>query len=504
MRLLLLIAVSTAFVASSISSTAAYGEESTNRQIERVETSLPAVLKDNQTLDLSLKIWMEALGIPGVSVAVIDDYRIAWASGFGVMEAGEVDRPISEETIFQAASIAKPVAALAVLHHVEQGTFQLDTDINSYLKSWQLPASSHLDADVTLRQLLAHTGGVTPGGFAGYERGTEIPNTVQILAGQSPATNSAAQVVSSPGSAVQYSGLGYTLVELALTDSLGKPFDDIVREAVFQPVGMQDSTFEQVLPDDLAGRAASGHRSTGSPIASGWYLSPELAAAGLWTTPTDLALLAIEIAKSKSGRSNQILSRSMTQRMLTPHKEQMGIGLVVRPENEHGYFAHSGGNQGYRAHFEMLADTGDGVVVMTNSDAGHLIAALLIRSVAQAYNWPSQPRPVSAALTEAIFNQLDLAGTKRAKIEVGDDILAKYVGQYELAPGLEFDVTLEQGQLLVQLGDQPPFPIYPESKSKFFLEVVDAQITFTEDSSGNVVSLILHQGGRDQEALKIK
>ncbi len=476
------------------------------RQISRVETSLPSVVKDGRTITLPLHEWMHALGVPGVSVAVIDDYKIVWAKGYGIIEAGATSAPVSAETPFQAASISKPVTALAVLHHVEQGTFDLDTDINQYLRSWKLPEFGSAGAEkVTLRHLLAHTAGITPGGFAGYKRDALVPTVAEILEGKSPASNGPARVVSMPGSTVSYSGLGYTIVELALTDRLGKPFEKIIQELIFDPVGMHDSTFEQVLPEALEARAARGHRLTGEVMLRGWYVNPELAAAGLWTTPSDLARLVSEVARSKSGSSNRILSREMTRRMLTQHREEMGLGFVIRPGSENGFFAHSGGNQGYRCHFEMIADTGQGIVVMTNSDAGGLITGLLVKSVAGAYAWPSdEQRPVSATLTDAIFAQLDRLKAPRRKIEVDDRILARYAGRYELVPGLVLEVTQVAGHLEVRLGDQPRFPVYPESESKFFYEVVDAQITFVRNAAGQTVSLVLHQGGRDQEAKRME
>ncbi len=508
MRLFFVLSTSIVLLACSAGpeSAANRDDSEVQRQIRRVETGLPSVVKDGRTIRFSLQEWMQALGVPGVSVAVIDDYKIVWAKGYGVIEAGARDAPVTAKTLFQAASISKPVAALAVLHHVEQGTLTLDADINEYLQSWKLPEVGSPGAEkVTLRHLLAHTAGITPGGFAGYERDASMPTITQILEGESPASNRAARVVSIPGSTVSYSGLGYTIVELALMDRLGKPFDKIIRGSVFDPVGMHDSTFEQVLPDTLAARAARGHRLTGEAITRGWYVHPELAAAGLWTTSSDLARLAIEVAKSKSGSSSRILSSEMTRQMLTQHRDEMGLGFVIRPGGEHGYFAHSGGNQGYRSHLEMFADTGQGIVVMTNSDAGQLLTALLVRSVAQAYDWPSyQQRPVSATLTDAIFAQLDRSKSARRKIDVDDRILARYAGRYELAPGLVFEVTQVAGHLEVRLGDQPRFHVYPESESKFFYEVVDAQITFVQNAAGETVSLVLHQGGRDQEAKRIE
>ena len=508
MRSLLTLTTSIACLVCSIAfaSQVAPVDDAIQQQIRRVETGLPPVEKDGRTIDLALEEWMEALRIPGLSMAVIDNYQIVWAKGYGTIEAGVTDAPVNPETVFQAASISKPITALAVLHHVQRGTFDLDTDINEYLRSWKLPGVDSPGAEkVTLRHLLAHTAGITPGGFAGYERGVSVPSITQILNGEAPATNAAARATSSPDSTVSYSGLGYTIIELALTDRLARPFEGIVKEAVFDPVGMHHSTFDQPLPDALAARAARGHRSTGRVIERGWYVYPELAAAGLWTTPSDLALLAIEVAMSRSGKSSRLLSTAMTRQMLAQHKDEMGLGFVIRPGDEHGYFAHSGGNQGYRCHLVMFSDSGKGVVVMTNSDAGQPLAALLVRSVARSYDWPSyQARPVSAGLTDDIFAQLDQSKSARNKIEVDERILARHVGRYELAPGLVFEVTFTSGHLEVQLGDQPRFPVYAESESKFFFEIVDAQITFIKNPAGETVSLVLHQGGRDQEAKRIE
>ncbi|HET9482397.1 MAG TPA: serine hydrolase [Xanthomonadales bacterium] len=447
---------------------------------------------------------MEALRVPGVSVAVIDGYQIAWAKGYGVMVAGARDAPVTNRTLFQAGSVSKPVAAIVVLSQVEKRSFDLDTDVNRYLRSWKLPKGDAANAGkVTLRDLLAHTAGITPGGFAGYERDAAVPTILQILEGQPPASNRAARRAAAPGSVVDYSGLGYTILQLALTDRLGKPFEDIVTASVFEPARMRNSTFEVVLPGELVARAAHGHRLGGEVIPGGWYVHPESAAAGLWTTPSDLALLWIELAKSKAGRSDRVLSRDTTRRMLSQHRDHMGLGFVVRPGEAHGRFAHFGGNQGYRSHVEMFADTGQGVVVMTNSDAGHLLTALLARRVAQVYGWPAEElRPLSDATTDAILAQVD-AETARQRVEVDERLLERYAGRYELAPGLEFEVTKARGHLEVRLGDQPRFPAYPESESKFFFDVVDAQISFVLDEDGRAVALVLHQGGRDQEAKRI-
>ncbi|MDQ3617113.1 MAG: beta-lactamase family protein, partial [Pseudomonadota bacterium] len=399
----------------------------------RVESGLPAVTQGDRTLHLSLLQWMDALAVPGVSVAVIDDHGVAWVKAYGVTTTGPGSSPVTPGTLFQAASIAKPVVALAVMHQVERGRFDLDADINDYLKSWKLPASELQDGEnVTLRRLLAHTGGITPGGFPGYARTAPVPGIVQMLSGTAPASNRPARVVSKPGTEVAYSGLGYLMLQLALEDLLNKPFESILQETVLRPLGLDDSTFEQDLPEPLQARAAHGHRSSGGSIEGGWLVNPELAAAGLWTTPTELATLVVEVAKSKRGGEGRLLSSDMTRQMLSRHQDEMGLGFVVREGDPHGYFAHSGGNQGYFAHFEMLADSGKGIVIMTNSDAGQALASLVIASVADEYDWPLlERRKVSGPRAERLFAQVDRVTNRRVKVDVDQAVLARYVGKYQ-------------------------------------------------------------------------
>ncbi len=487
------------------SGTTVGGDDRLARRIAPVENGLPPIPVEGEPSERSLAEWMEALAVPGLGVAVIDDYRIAWAKGYGVAEAGGSE-PVTAGTLFQAASIAKPVTALAVLREVERGSFGLDTDVNQLLRSWKLPESGIAAGEkVTLRHLLAHTAGITPGGFFGYAADEPWPSLVQILEGEPPASNDPARVVGTPGSEVAYSGLGYTILQLLLVERFDKPFPEILRQIVLEPLGMGDSTCEQRLPAALSRRAASGHRATGAVVEGGWRRHPEMAAAGLWSTPSDLAKLLIEVAHSKAGRSNRVLSGAMTRQMLTQHLDQMGLGFVVHPDSEHGQFSHSGGNQGFRSHMRMLADVGKGIVVMTNSDAGSLLFSPLILSVAREYGWPGyEGREVPAGTVEGIAAQLAGARKRHVEIEVAPAVLARYVGSYELAPGLRFDVALEGGRLTVQLGDQPRFPVFPESPTRFFFKVVDAQLTFVEDDTGAVSALILHQGGRDQTAPKVE
>lgn len=472
-----------------------------------VERSLPPVPSADTTMQLSLAEWMDVLGVPGVSIAVIDDYRVVWAKGYGTMEAGATEARVSPSTLFQAASIAKPVTAVALMHHASTGAFDLDADIRSVLRSWSLPAGgADSGSTITLRQLLSHTAGIRAGGFIGYERGTPLPSTLQILNGVEPALNAPAIVEGRPGETVAYSGLGYTMIEMAMVDRFGLSFERIVDDAVFRPLGMRNSTFAQEIPAAMANRVARGHLASGAPTSGGWQLYPELAAAGLWTTPTDLAKLAVATAESWTGRSTKVLSTDAARAMLSPYRDQMGLGWVVRPDDSLGFFSHSGGNQGYRAHMEMLAGVGKGVVVMTNSDVGHPLSALITLAVAQHYGWPdTSERRLSSASARLLTEQIAGVGTVLTRVSIDAALLTRYAGRYELAPGFDFVIAADsaRSRLIVRLGDQGRLPAYPASDTDFFFEAVDAQLEFVMDSTGRVSALRLHQGGRTQAARRL-
>jgi CubicO group peptidase (beta-lactamase class C family) len=360
-----------------------------------IENGMPEIpLTGEGPLRLTLGQWMEALAVPGVSVAVIDDYQVVWTHGFGVADAN-TRVPMTDETVLQAGSIAKPLAAMAALRMTERGELSLDGDINDSLTSWRLADNEFTAHEhVTLRRLLSHTSAITPGGFDGYEPGAPTPTIQQILDGAAPANSQAAQVMATPGTVMAYSGPAYTIVQLAMTERANKPFPELMREMMFMPLDMDGSTYEQPLPARFERRAASGHTWGGGVLSGRWRVHPEMAAAGLWTTPRDLAQVAIEMARATRGASNRVLSQQMAQRMLTEERESSALGWMLGSGG--GMFWHNGGTQGYRASMRMYAETGDGFVFLSNSDNGHDVVFQVTNAVAAEWAWPNYtPRTVS-------------------------------------------------------------------------------------------------------------
>jgi CubicO group peptidase (beta-lactamase class C family) len=455
------------------------------QRIRRIQDGIiqsPVSVKGEPASTTSLADRMAALHVPGVSIAVIHDGKIEWARGFGVAKIG--GPPVTPDTLFQAASISKPVAALAVLRLVQSGKLSLDADVNQYLKTWKVPESSFTEqTKVTLRGLLTHTAGMTVHGFAGYASDTPVPSLLQILNGEKPANSTPIRVDTKPGAIWRYAGGGYVVVQLLLQDVTGEPFPKLMHDTVLAPIGMTHSTYEQPLPKGRLADVAIPYRQDGQPIPGGPHVYPEMAPAGLWTTSSDLARYAIEVQQALAGTTGRVLSAAMARQMLVPGLNHQGLGPQVGG-NVKPYFTHGGANEGYRCNL-VAYNQGDGLVVMTNGDSGGQLASEILRTVAHEYGWPDF-QPVERTITKVDAKSLD-----------------EYIGSYRLNPNATFQITREGDQLFEQLTGQPKFPIFPQGEREFFLKVVDARIDFDVDASGRATALTLHQNGRDQHAERL-
>jgi CubicO group peptidase (beta-lactamase class C family) len=332
-------------------------------------------------LDEALKL----LDIPSASIALIDEGRIAFARAYG--------KDATPETLYQAASLSKFVAAIGAMRLVQDGALALDQDVNDKLTSWKVP-SNEFDAThkVTLRGLLSMTGGIGVPGFLGYEAGAPIPTLRQVLDGVPPANSAPVTVIAVPGSGYRYSGGGYEIAEALMQDATGKPFPQLMQDLVLGPMGMTDSSFDQPPSAALAGKAASGHFSDGKELPGSWHVFPEHAAAGLWSTPTDLAKLLVQLADVWQGLSSIFLRRDTLEEMLTPQNGgPYGLGAAVAGDGASLVLMKRGQNIGYQGYLILYPASGQGMVVMTNSDNGSKLAEALIKRAASAYGWPELP-----------------------------------------------------------------------------------------------------------------
>lgn len=332
---------------------------------------------------------MAHYNVPGVSIAVIDGGKIVWAKGFGVRETGKND-PVDEQTLFQAASISKPVAAIGVMKLVKAGTLDLDTDVNTYLKSWKLPDSPFTSkSKVTLRDLLSHSAGLTVHGFLGYPLGSRLPTIPEVLDGEPPAISPPVRSERAPGLGFKYSGGGTTVAQLVVSDVTDKDSAEFLNENVLKPLGMASSTYQQPLPASLAGKAASGHHGSPAKALEGkWHVYPMVFAAGLWTTPTDLCRMELAVQRAFAGDTKGPLDPGTVKEMLTVTAEPLGIGFFLQGKGDRLRFYHGGSNDGFLSFFEAYAKGGKGYAVMINGDTSGALLGEIGRAIKAEYGWP--------------------------------------------------------------------------------------------------------------------
>jgi CubicO group peptidase (beta-lactamase class C family) len=373
---------------------------------------------------------------------------------------------VTTETLFQAGSISKPVAAMVALKRVQDGKIALDENINNKLVTWKLPDNEFTaKKKVTLANLLSHTAGLTVHGFPGYAVSEKIPTLPQVLDGTEPANTVAVRVNMEPGTKFRYSGGGTTIAQLAIMDIEKKPYPQIAKETVLGPLNMTNSTYSQPLPADWRNKAASGHRADGSVVAGKIHVYPEMAAAGLWTTPADLAKFAIEVQLSYAGRSNKVLSKEMTEKMVTPFMEDVGLGFFVNKRGSNVYFGHDGADEGFRALLMVHREKGYGAVVMANTDNGQILGEVL-RSIAREYNWDEYLPPVNEVIS--------LDTTK----------LDEYTGRFQVNPDRILTIAREESKLVVRPTGDPKFELLPVADGTFIRREQNLKYTFVKGASG--------------------
>jgi CubicO group peptidase (beta-lactamase class C family) len=459
-----LLAVSVSFNVSARTD----ADPAVERHIEHVIDDIPpAMIIDGEPVSYTtLSVRMATLRVPGVSVAVIHHGKLEWARGIGVTKVG--GGPVTPDTLFQAASISKPITALAVLRLVDAGELNLDTDVNEYLKSWKIPDNEFTaKSRITLRELLSHTAGITVPGFGGYVSGEPLPTLLQTLNGELPANSPPIRVDTLPHTMWRYAGGGYVILRQVLEDVTGLPFAEFLRDTVLSPMGMTHSAFQQPLSDPALASAAVPHDREGGVVSTGPRVYPELAPDGLWSTPSDLAHYVIAVQGSLAGKMGSLLSAAAAHAMLTAQLNPYGVGAIVGDDKKHPWFTHNGGNYGYPCLF-VAYNKGDGAAIMADGANGFELGIDILRSIAQDYNWPNF-KPIRHHIAA-----------------VDAKTLARYVGVYRLSPD-SFAAIVEDGkELTFQSTDEGSQPIFPLSSSEFVLKDASPNRSqFTNASRGH-------------------
>jgi CubicO group peptidase (beta-lactamase class C family) len=441
-----------------------------------------------EAVDDVVRSEMKKRQIPGLSLAIVEEGRIVKATGYGVTEKGG-SQPVTSSTLFQAGSISKPVAALGALRLVEEGKFTLDEDVNGKLSSWKVPENQFTrEKKVTARGLLSHTAGLTVHGFGGYATDEPVPTLEQVLNGVKPANSAPIRVDIAPGSQWRYSGGGYTVMQQMILDLTGKPYPLFMKAAVLGPLNMSASTFEQPLPADKAEPTASGHHSDRSPVKGRWHIYPEMAAAGLWTTPSDLARFAIGVQEALSGKSDKTLSPSMARQMITEERNSYGLGVGLEGSEKARRFQHGGRDEGFDAILVAYVESGQGAVVMINTNDNSRMMQRIVEAIAREYRWAGHP---------------SVKDRTRSVAQVSRDKLVACTGRYEIANNQMLTLKADGGHLVSIADGFPDEEFVPEADDRYFSPGRNVQVTFLKDESGKVSGCLWNEDGKGRKAPRI-
>lgn len=426
--------ISTTCVLSAFDAAASPSLVDTESFVARVAADLPETIVTQHSQPRRLSAYMAAAGVPAVSVAVYRDGRLAWARAWGTRDS-TLGGAVDTATLFQAASISKPVAALGAMVMSQSNTLPLDKDIADAVPGWRA------SVPITARKLLSHTAGMSVSGFPGYSAGQPIPNVSQVLAGERPANTLPITVQHPVGQGSRYSGGGYVLLQAWMAEISGQPFADWMKSSVLAPMEMDRSSFAYPKANDATLNIASAHRR-GQPVPGRWHTYPELAAAGLWATPTDLGKVAAELQNSLAGRPTRLPVQGLARQMLASQAEGRGLGWVLETLEGEPVFGHLGLNEGFEALLAASANAQGpqhAVVVMTNGQGGTALAQSLLRAVARELGWAAYaPRKVQAHdVTVEQLQSLEGAyqGSGRTvAIEIVDGVAHLRDGGWQRAP----------------------------------------------------------------------
>lgn len=445
--------------------------------------------------------------VPAVSIAVIRDGKIAWAKAYGVKQAGSKEY-IDTETVFSVGSVSKVGAATLVMRLVDAGKLDLDQPVNQFLKRWKVPDNEFTAIrPVTLRGILSHSAGLSVHGFADYQPNEKLPTLVEILDGQKPAKNAAVRVQYVPGTKSQYSGGGTTVAQLAVEDITGLNFPQAASEYIFKPLNMTRSTYANPLPASY-GNIAKAHNREGKPVAlpRGWETMPEMAASGLWSTPTDYAKMIIALINSYQNRPNSFLKTDTARQMMTEVGiSSFGIGPIMSGHDNNRVFSHSGANDSYRAWMEGNLSTGNGMVIFTNSTNGDPLFQEIKRAIELAEGWDKS------------------TGNEKAQVQLTEKELERFAGTYAIqkqpntlirdngalfsSDETGYKVALQQGNLKISfLGSTTNIDLRPMSANRF--QVLRSKgrsnVEFVQGIDGQYDLIVVRNGDDAIHAIRVK
>lgn len=445
---------------------------SENATISMVENNLlPSVLIEGEQ-PYNLLDRMAYYNVPGVSIAVIKDFKVEWVKHYGLRDV-ELGEPVTDSTIFCVGSLSKAAAAATILHLIDQGKFNLDDDVNGYLKSWKVPENEFTrESAVTIGRLMNHSSGFMSS--PGYSFAPDkMPTLIQYLDAEPPLNFQPARIDCEPGTAFKYANAGFATLQILAEDVTGERYADFAREALFDPLDMKYSTFEQPLPPEKELYASAGHKQNGTVQEIKRYAYPCLTAGGLWSTAEEYAKFIIEIQRALKGESNLIMSQELARQMTSPHEaKEYGFGVFMRYTDEVTYFGHIGDLKGFVAGFTAHPTDGYGAVITTNSDNGINLIREIMSAVARVYDW-----------------QTFLPKT-HARCELDSVTMARYTGRYRLDFDNVCQIYEKDGDLFYATASMDDLRLFAIATDTLVSKERLGHLVFVADSSGEVPKCI--------------
>jgi len=327
-----------------------------------------------QLKNIDIKERMKFYNVAGLSLSLINDGQISDISSFGVLEAGTSEK-VDDNSIFNACSISKFLTSILVLKLSDQGLLDINDNVNNRLTSWKVPENEFTQTKkVTIRNLLSHESGIIDpeGSFSNLNNTHGVPNMIDLLMGKTTYCKNSIEVKYLPETDFQYSDAGFCIIQQLIEDIYEMPFGEIMKEIIFAPLQMNNSTYEIVFSDAIKGKFSCGHNKDGNVVNEKYPIYPYAAASGLWTTPTDIGKLVLELMSSLQGKSKLGLSINSVKELFNSKgcKGWNGLGMFLDGSEKEIEVSSLGWGVGFQCMMVAFPYLGKGAIIMTNTDLG--------------------------------------------------------------------------------------------------------------------------------------
>lgn len=387
---------------------------------------------------------------------------------------------MDEKTVFPGASLGKPITAMAALNLVEKGVLKLDEDINNKLKGWKVPSNEFTKTEkVTLRRLIGHTSGYNRYYGANYMPYEKIPTIAQTLNGETPSKHPSAKLINVPGEKYTYSNPGYLILEKLLEDVTGKMFEDVIDKLVFEPSGMENSSYKQPAPKRLMTTKAIGYSENLHPY---YYNIISFKAAGaILTTPNDLAKFTSTLLADHKKGNNTILSQEMTNKVFNRGSRMEKLGFTLFNWNDDISFRHTGQNYGFTSFMFGSVNKEQSLIIMANGVNTHELFNYILYAVADEYDW-------------------DYFKTNEYEpVDVSGKDMDVFTGNFDWNNN-QIIITNEFNSLFLQINNER-FKLIPVGLNTFLAPEKPLLITFPKNIEDKIKMIRIWDGNNDNHEL---